>query len=335
MRIRMMRRRALLSGTATLTAGLLAASTGLAGIAMTCALATPVRGRRAPATAQLTAVRRVREGICSAPVTYRSLARRLSADIKGALRGRAGHHSVTVYDPLAGVYCSLAGDRHFDAASVVKAIILASLLRWHQETRRPLSAREKRLATLMITQSDNSAATALWNEVGLRRMQHFLRLAKMNETELNRWGYWGLSQLTAADQVRLLRLLTRPNPVLSNKSRGYELWLMSRVVPWQRWGTPAGAPRGITVHVKNGWLPDGTGWHINSIGAFTAPKKDYLIAVLTDDNPSEWYGIDTIQAVARRIHRDMRAIRPAVKPPRVVFNPTKEAPVPPLPPARA
>jgi len=25
----------------------------------------------------------------------------------------------------------------------------------------------------------------------------------------------------------------------------------------------------VTVHVKNGWLPDDTGWHVNSIGAFT------------------------------------------------------------------
>ena len=67
----------------------------------------------------------------------------------------------------------------------------------------------------------------------------------------------------------------------------------------------------MTVHVKNGWLPDGTGWHVNSIGAFTGRGENYLIAVLTDDDPSEQYGIDTIEDVARVVHRELSAARPA------------------------
>jgi hypothetical protein len=77
------------------------------------------------------------------------------------------------------------------------------------------------------------------------------------------------------------------------------------VIPAQRWGTPAGAPADVTVHVKNGWLPDNTGWHVNSLGAFTGRDRDYVMAVLTDKDPSEDYGIDTIQAVARAVHRDL------------------------------
>ena len=98
-----------------------------------------------------------------------------------------------------------------------------------------------------------------------------------------------------------------PNRVLSPASRAYELGLMARVIPSERWGTPAGAPSGVTVHVKNGWLPESAGWHINSLGAFTGKGKNYLIVVLTDDNPSEEYGIDTIENVARVIHRDLAA----------------------------
>ncbi len=61
----------------------------------------------------------------------------------------------------------------------VRAVMasLAALLRWHQETRTPLSAWEKREATLMITRSDNDAATALWNRAGLRSLRRFLSLA--------------------------------------------------------------------------------------------------------------------------------------------------------------
>ena len=68
-----------------------------------------------------------------------------------------------MHDPVTGVSCQADGGRHFDSASIVKAIILAALLRWHQETGPPLSDWEKDEATLMITQSDNDAATDLWN----------------------------------------------------------------------------------------------------------------------------------------------------------------------------
>jgi len=248
---------------------------------------------------------RVREGNCSAPATYRELASRLSSGIRGALLGRAGDHAVTVYDAVTGVSCSVDGDRHFDTASIVKAIILAALLRVHQELGTPLSSGERYEATLMITQSDNDAATDLWDEVGMDQLQDFLNLAKMDQTQLGQAGYWGLTEVTAHDEMLLLELLTRPNSVLAAASRAYELGLMAQVIPSQRWGTPAGTPAGVTVHVKNGWLPDGGGWHINSIGAFTGRDRNYLIAVLTDENPAEQYGIDTVEAIARVVHRDL------------------------------
>ena len=247
--------------------------------------------------------------VCSAPPARSALAAKLSADIQDALRGRSGHHAVAVYDTVTKISCHTDDDRHFDSASIVKAIILAALLRWHQETGTPLSDWEQDEATLMITQSDNDAATALWNEVGMSRLRHFLNLAKMNETQLGQDGYWGLTQVTAHDEMLLLELLTLPNSVLSGSSRSYQLGLMAQVIPSQRWGTPAGAPSDVTVQVKNGWLPDGTGWHINSIGAFTGKDKNYLITVLTDDNPSEQYGIDTIENVARLVHKDLNSAR--------------------------
>jgi beta-lactamase class A len=272
--------------------------------AVSAVLATGMLTMGAGVTAAAT---RVDEGICSAPAAHKALAAQLSAGIQRALRGRSGNHAVTVYDTVTGVSCQANDDRHFSSASVVKALILAALLRWHQEAGTPLSSWERGEATLMITQSDNDAATDLWNEVGLSRLQHFLHLAGMHETDLGTGGYWGLTQVTAHDEMLLLKLLTVPNSVLSPASRAYQLGLMARVIPSERWGTPAGAPRGVTVHVKNGWLPEIAGWHINSLGAFTGKGKNYLIVVLTDDNPSEDYGIDTVENVARVIHRDLAA----------------------------
>jgi len=303
-----------LAALAALTAGIAVPRTGPAAAA---AKAPAVRGgvaRRTDAAGAVLASSPGTRGArvtCTAPAAYRAFAARLSAGLDGALRGRAGHQAVTVHDQVTGVSCQADAGRRFDSASIVKAVILAALLRWHQETRTPLSPGEKGEATLMITRSDNDAASDLWNWVGLRRLQRFLALAAMKETGLGPGPYWGLTQATAHDEMLLLGLLARPNAVLSGGSRAYSLGLMARVIPGQRWGTPAGAPAGVTVHVKNGWLPDGTGWHVNSIGVFTGRGVNYAIAVLTDDNPSERYGIDTIQDVARVVHRELRAARGA------------------------
>jgi len=287
--------RRLAAAPAALIVGVMAMGTGLPAWATTGPHGSP--SPRTPA------------GLCTSLPAYRRLAAQVSAGIQDALRGRAGHQAVAVYDTATGVSCYADSGRHFASASIVKAIILAALLRRQQETGTALSPRERHEATLMITQSDNDAATYLWNEAGPHSLQRFLDLAKMDQTRLGQDGYWGLTQVTAHDEMLLLQLLTQPNPVLSAASRSYQLGLMSRVISGQRWGTPAGAPQDVTVHVKNGWLPESSGWHINSIGAFTGSNKNYLIAVLTDDNPSEQYGIDTIQAVARAVHRDLNEAR--------------------------
>jgi hypothetical protein len=57
------------------------------------------------------------------------------------------------------------------------------------------------------------------------------------------------------------------------------------------------------VHVKNGWLPLAThGWRINSIGSFSGHGKNYMIVVLSDDNPTMAYGVDTVQDIAEVIN---------------------------------
>ena len=295
-----MGKRGLTAGSAVLAMGMLAMGAG-------GTTAGPVK----EATLLSSTSPQVTAGICSAPAGHEALAAQLSAGLEAALRGRSGNHAVSVYDAVTGVSCQANDSRHFSSASIVKALILAALLRWHQEDGTPLSSWEQGQATLMITQSDNDAATDLWNEVGMSRLRHFLNLAGMSQTQLGTDGYWGLTQVTAHDEMLLLKLLALPNSVLSAASRAYQLGLMAKVIPGQRWGTPAGAPQGVTVHVKNGWLPDSDGWHINSLGAFTGNGRNYLIVVLTDDNPSEGYGIDTVEDVARVVHRDLNAANAA------------------------
>jgi hypothetical protein len=310
--------RALIAGSVVLMAGIVACGAP-PGVAATPAAATDARasasaaaltkaqkGTTSTATSASSAI--VREGLCTAPADHRALAARVSADIRAGLRGRIGSHAVSVYDRVTGLSCSYNGSEHFDSASIVKAIILGALLRWRQETKTSLSSWEQNEATLMIEQSDNDAATDLWDELGMSRLQHFLNLAGMAETQLGQDGEWGLTQVTAHDEMLLLALLTAANPVLDAGSRSYQLSLMGHVVSSQAWGVTAGTPSDVTWHVKNGWLPDAAGWHLNSIGAFTGHGKDYLMAVLSvnaDDDDDEQYGINTIEDIARLVQHDL------------------------------
>jgi beta-lactamase class A len=262
-----------------------------------------------PAATQVVCVSR------SHPVVAAALAR----GIQAARSGRSSTVALWVDEPGAGLRCSLNGSQRFDSASIVKVIILGALLRKALDQHRYLTNTEAAEARAMITMSDNNAASALWAELGHAYLQHFLNLAGMAQTSLGPDGLWGLTQVTAHDEMLLLRLLTTANAVLDGPSRAYALRLMSQVIASQRWGVPAGAPTTVTVHVKNGWLPRAThGWRIHSIGAFTWSKGWYSIVVLTEDNPTMAYGIATIEAIARVIHHYLGPAARSVIPPSTV-----------------
>ncbi len=263
--------------------------------------------------------------ICSSS-SHPALAARIGRDIQAARRGRVSTVAVAVDDPGMGLVCWVNRFWHFDSASVVKVTILGALLRKAEDQHRYLTATEAARARLMITRSDNAAASALWAELGRSYLQHFLNVAGMTHTSLGPGGFWGLTQITANDQVVLLRLLLNGNAVLDPSSRSYALRPMAEVIPAQRWGVPAGAPTGLTVHVKNGWLPLAThGWRIHSIGCFTGHGGGYSIVVLTQDNPTMAYGIATIEAIARAINHDLNAAATSVVPPSQPF-PSWETP---------
>jgi Beta-lactamase enzyme family len=242
---------------------------------------------------------------CSSP-TYPKLAARIASGATAALRGRVSTVALRVADRSKDLNCYLNTAMPFDSASVVKVTILGTLLREALTQHRKLTGTEVQLATRMITESDNAAASALWAHVGRGRLWYFLGRAGMDQTRLGPGGYWGLTQITAHDELLLLDLLMYPNAVLDNASRDFALRLMARVIPAQRWGVPAGAPTDLTVHVKNGWLPLAShGWRIHSIGCFTGHHRGYSIVMLTQDNPTMAYGISTIERAAEVIHRQL------------------------------
>ncbi|MFD4598048.1 serine hydrolase [Streptomyces sp. NPDC058464] len=237
-----------------------------------------------------------------------ALATKLKKDITAAIANRKGTIAVGLYDRSTKTTCTLRSTTHYDSASTVKVTVLATLLWDAKKHNRYLTTTEQTLAKAMITKSDNDATTKLWKQLGLTKIKGFLSAAGMTQTTPGANGYWGLTQIDVHDEQKLLALVTAKNTVLSDSSRAYILKLMGQVISSQRWGTPYGAPSGVSVHVKNGWLQRAThGWRVHSLGTFTGGGHDYQMTVLTQDNSTMSYGINTIQAVAKVVHKDLAA----------------------------
>ncbi len=270
-------------------------------------VAVVAAGAAVPATAS--AASTAAASICTS-ARHPRIAGRISRGIAAAIASRPGSFvGLAAADPAEDLTCSYRESTHFYSASVIKATILSALL-FKKGGPGHLTARERSQAYLMITQSSNSAATYLWDDVGISNIQRFLNHAGMGQTILNHEA-WGLTLITAHDELRLLQLLTARSPVLSGPSRHYVLSLMAQVISAERWGVSAGAPSNVTVHIKNGWLPypGDDDWRINSIGAFTGKGITYQIAILTGppdgDGQGESYGITTIQDAAAVINRNL------------------------------
>jgi hypothetical protein len=220
---------------------------------------------------------------------------------------RQGSVSVAVYDTIARKWVRVHPRNRMVTASIVKVDILQTLLHQHAGH---LSSAERDIATRMIEQSDNDAASALWNQVdGSTGVSRYNALLGLHETHPHAGGEWGLTRTSATDQVRLVRALVGRPSTLSKASQGFARFLMRHVTSAQSWGVSAGPTAATDVGLKNGWLPvssDANRWAVNSIGWVRGSGRRYQIAVLTAHQPSEAYGIDTIEALSRLVWRYAR-----------------------------
>jgi beta-lactamase class A len=242
------------------------------------------------------------------PSTARSASSKFRASVTAALaplrRADHGHIAVAVDDLTTGLQAADGGSARFVTASIVKVDILATLLYQAQQDGQPLSGDEQELATTMIENSNNDAASDLYDDAGgATGIDAANRVLGLTETTVGTDGYWGLTTTTADDQIRLLRDVFTSSSPLSRSSRRYIRSLMSNVEADQRWGVPAAASPGTAYMVKNGWLPNPLRWEINSIGEVRRGGQRLLIAVLSDDNATEYGGIAVVQEAARAAAR--------------------------------
>ncbi|MFE4449756.1 serine hydrolase [Streptomyces sp. NPDC056796] len=221
----------------------------------------------------------------------------LDAELAGALASLAdgADVSVAVLDTESGAGAAY-GDGAYDSASIVKVDILAALLLLAQDEGRELSGAEQAYAEAMIRRSDNASATALLRviggEDGLDAANERLGLTGTKAAHA-----WGLTQTTAADQVRLLEAVTGTGPALTAASRAYVTELMGEVEADQRWGVSAA---GTGAVLKNGWMPRTTTglWDVNSIGRVESGGRTVLVAVLSRGHATKEAGIALVESAA-------------------------------------
>jgi Beta-lactamase enzyme family len=271
------------------------------------------KGRSVPATRATTTMSTTEPATTTTSTTQ--VADPLAGLVASYIATRKGKVLAAVDDLTTGQTWTTGDGPPQDEASIVKVNILETLLA--QRGAATLSSTDESLATSMIEESDNGSATDLWDDVGaasgIRVYDQSLGLRDTTPSPCVvcsgfPWPGWGLTTTTPTDQIALLKALVEPGQTLTTSEQSFVLRLMENVTPSERWGVSSGVPADATVALKNGWLPlndSDTDWQINSIGWVSGDGRNYLIAVLSTDNPDEDYGIDTIDDISMTVWSDL------------------------------
>ncbi|MEE2035860.1 serine hydrolase [Nocardiopsis sp. CT-R113] len=237
----------------------------------------------------------------------------LSARIGALADEHPADFAVAVQDLRTGATFSHDAHEQFPTASVSKLTILTLLLLRAEEEGRQLTASEEARVEEMIRYSDNEVTDGLYAGIGFTDgFAGGVRTLGFTNTDPDPHGVWGATMTTAADQMRLLRVLYVDEGPLSAESRAYVRGLMESVAPEQAWGVSASADPGDTVGLKNGWTPrEGNGglWTINTVGYVSGPGHEYLIAVLSDGHHDYATGVALVEEVCGTVTEAMEDAR--------------------------
>jgi hypothetical protein len=177
------------------------------------------------------------------------------------------------------------------------------------EEGRDLSPVEMSNLRPMITVSDNPTASALWTQIsGGDAVEKYLKSIGIEAINPNKEGWWGASY-SSAEAAALLFAKLAQREILKPSLRQIALELLQQVDPSQTWGVMAAAPGSrpvrLIVAVKDGWYPADCGWWVNS-ARMLLPSNDkpvYTMAVLTGEQSTWEYGIETIETVGAIVHK--------------------------------
>lgn len=204
---------------------------------------------------------------------------------------------IAVYDPTTKQTYTATNQKQatFTTASTVKVAILAGILHNHQNAGTTLSSTEKTNAQAMIQQSDNTAATAMFQTLGsFTGLNQVFTDLGMTQTEVT--NGWAFTTTTASDQLKLLNTIFYHSTYLSTTSQNYIKQLMNTVASDQQWGISSGSTK---FQLKNGWRLDSDDtWIVNSMGHVGASQAGYTIAIYTNENQTLKKGQNLVEKLA-------------------------------------
>ena len=216
------------------------------------------------------------------------------------LVGRTGSASFAAIDERGRTHGYRRGVQ-YSSASLVKAMLLVAYLDRKVVRHRELRGGERHLLGPMVRVSDNDAATAIYERVGMGGLNRLAHRAGMRR--FLAYSVWGGCQVTARDQARFF---SRIRGLLPPRHREYALGLLRRIVSYERWGIPQGAPAGWRPYFKGGWFRDDDGWRVHQAALLRRGKRRISVAILTRGSPSLEYGAATIKGVTSRLLRGYR-----------------------------
>ena len=221
-------------------------------------------------------------------------------------RAYANTRAGTVAFALADEHGLLHGSRTHAAwysASLLKPVIMGTLLTAPSVRYRPLTNAEIELLTPMIRWSANAPASTLFVRLGVGAIQRFGHRHGLHSLRVAA-PTWGSSIITAAGYARFFRALP---DAIGRRHRRIARRLLRTVIGAQRWGVQPVKPPGWTLLLKGGWRAGrGHGRIVNQAARLECRKTIVSLTILTDHDPSHDYGTRTVRGVARRVLRPIR-----------------------------
>ena len=217
----------------------------------------------------------------------------------------SGQHFTAMVSDQSGCTWAMNPDLRIGTASVMKIEFMAGVLLRAQGEGRGLTQWEQDRIWPMITESDNTPASELWQYLGQDPgMQQIDAAFGLTQTQ-HAGSIWGLSTTSAADQARLVsEVIPGIGGPLTAPYRAIAEYYMTNVVPEQRWGASAGVPPGWVVAQKNGFAGSQCcNWRINTVGWVERPDgSGWAISLLSDGWPAESEGEAAINDISARIN---------------------------------
>jgi hypothetical protein len=213
-------------------------------------------------------------------------------------RYRRGDIAFAVRTP--GAFYGYRPDHREWSASVLKAMLMVAYLDRPSVARRLLNRYDRGLLYPMITRSDNAPANQLDELIGNAGLEALADRVGMTHFRATA-PIWGESQITPRDQTRFFLHIER---YIAPRHRRYAMHLLASIVPSERWGIGAVAPKRWKLYFKGGW-GSGTGLVDNQVALLSRGCARVSIAVLTMDDGSHAYGKQTLRGIFRRLLRGL------------------------------